>query len=124
MIILKPQLPFFTKISLQKNVRVRSHNQPNNRRPNTALEVSSSSLGYSRGLRKSGPKTLYLVLSKHLKEAKKLHGRRSSLCITRRGYRAAANGNRFPQCCAILVSEGHVVVLENAGTEEGRLVAV
>jgi hypothetical protein len=37
-------------------------------------------------------------------------------CITWRGYRAAAHGDRCPQCCLFFVSVAHTVVLENART--------
>ena len=45
-----------------------------------------------------------------------MHERQLSSCIARRGYRAAAHGDRRPQCCLSLVSVAHDVVLENAGT--------
>ena len=56
------------------------------------------------------------MLSKYHREARKLHERQSPSCIAWRGYRAAAHGDRCPQCCLFFVSVAHAVVLENAGT--------
>jgi hypothetical protein len=57
-----------------------------------------------------------VVLSKHHRGARKLHEHQTSSCIVLRGYRAAAHGDRCPQCCLSFVSLAHTVVLENAGT--------
>ena len=45
-----------------------------------------------------------------------MHERQISSCIAWRGYRAAAHGDRCPQCSLLFVSVAHAVVLENAGT--------
>jgi hypothetical protein len=57
-----------------------------------------------------------VVLSKHHREARKLHERQSSSCIAWSGYRAAAHGDRCPQCRLFFVSVAHAAALEIVAT--------